>query len=61
MEAPLSKKKNHCCILQLFITIPYLTLYKEKYPTEKSEQIRSQCTYDQQQWHPENTGGGLTL
>ena len=26
----------------------YLILYKEKYPTEKSEQIRSQCTYDQQ-------------
>lgn len=42
------KKKNHCCILQLFITIPHLTLYKEKYPTEKSEQMRSQCTYDQQ-------------
>ena len=33
---PLCLKKNHCCILQLFITIPHLTLYKEKYPTEKS-------------------------
>jgi len=25
------------------------------------EQIRSQCTYDQQRWHTKNTRGGLTL
>ena len=34
----------------------------KKYHTEKTEQIRSQSTYDDQQWwHTDNTGGGLTI
>ena len=58
MEAPLSKKTNHCCILQLFITIPFI---QRKVPHRKFRAMRSQCTYDQQWSHPENTSGGLTL
>ena len=44
---------------RLQFTIIYY--YKKKDPTEKTEQIKSQCTnYSQQWWQTGNTGGSLT-